>query len=402
MRFKALSLALIFTLCLGVSLDAEARKKKTKKRRYSGPPPTHPVVLWSRTLSESTDAEQRKVAAFKLSQYSQPIYQASVVDTLVKCMKDSDLQIKVLCTKAMARAGTQSTSEYIRKVLLEQYKKDDALKATVVRVFIARKDSSSSVHDTLLETIRQKLTLDDMLVHLGYFEEYGNGSNKFIDTLAEIFTKNDNAKLKRAVAKALGSQAQGQDKAVDILAGCADSKDTPLSLTCLAGLQAQTKKDKRAWTAVEKTIESTDPDVLEATLDVITALPETENVKIATRLLEIIDNSDDADIQEKAVLALGVCGHRSEAIANALETLIDYDDTDESTRIASALVLGKQAPAGSGKSRNVLSKCVAESKSVPLRTACQLGLQELDGRNKAAGTSSTVSGETSSKTIAKP
>lgn len=400
MRFKALSLILVLILCLGVSLDAEAKKKKRRARRYSGPPPTHPVVLWSRTLSESSDPEQRKVAAFKLSQYSQPIFQASVVDTLVKCMKDNDLQIKVLCTKAMSRAGTQSTSEYIRKVLLEQYKKDDALKATVVRVFIVRKDGSPNVHDTLLETVRQKLTLDDMLVHLTYFEEFGNGSNKFTDTLADIYAKNDNPKLKRAVAKALGAQAQGQDKAVDILAGCADSKDTPLSLTCLAGLQSQTKKDKRAWTAVEKTIESSDPDVLEATLDLITALPETENVKIASRLLEILDNTDDADIQEKVVLALGVCGHHSEQIATALETLIDYDDTDESTRIACALVLGKQAPPGSTKSHDVLSKCVTGVKSAPLRTACQLGLQELDGRRKAAG--ATVSGEAASKSIAKP
>ena len=84
--------------------DAIARKKSRKPK---GPPTTHPMILWSKTLSESTNLEERRVNAYKLSQYSQPIFQDAVVETLTKCTQDSDLRIRVLCTKALGNASQQ-------------------------------------------------------------------------------------------------------------------------------------------------------------------------------------------------------------------------------------------------------------------------------------------------------
>jgi len=380
MRFNSIVLTVL--LCLVLTNTAEARRKKRRKR-YSGPPPTHPVLLWSRTLSESTDSDDRRVAAFKLSQYSLPIFQQSVVETLIKCMKDKDLQIKVLCTKALARASTARHAEQVRKVLLDQYQIDSAVRSTVVRVFVARKDESPAVHDTLLDSLRQPTATDDALALLGYFDEFGSGTTKYVDTLVELFHKNPDAKVQRAVVKAIGSRAKGQDAALELLSQCSTAKDTPLVLTCLSGMQLQGRKDPRVWVAVERTVESADVDVLEATLDVINSLPETTNAKISARLIEILDSYDDPDIQEKAVLALGICGDRTEAVVKALQTLFEYDETDESTRIASALTLGKQASAFPDKARELLSACASTGKTAAIKTACQLGLRELEERRKA-------------------
>lgn len=382
MTRRVLTLLLIFTLTLGVAFDAEAKRKRARRKRYTGPPPTHPVVLWSRTLSESSDREQRRVAAFKLSQYSLPIFQSQVVDTLVRCMKDPDVQIKVLCAKAMGQAGTHSTAPTIRKILLEQFSEDASLRSTIVRTFVIRKDNSPAVQEAFLDVLKKTESQDETFALISYFELYGDGSNRFVDILAKIYRENSNPKVKRAAIKTLSDRAQGQDTVIDILSQCVDTKDTPLLLTCLSGLQQQAKKDARAWGAVEKTIQSSDPDVQLASLDAINALPETKNERIAKHLVTLLEDTEDAEIQEKAVLALGVCGDQSEPIVKALQKLIEEDSTDDSTRIAAALVYGKQAAKAGDKPREVLTRCSTQSKSQSLKTACQLGIQEFDQRSK--------------------
>lgn len=357
-------------------------KKKHRRHRYSGPAPTHPVVLWARTLSESTDREQRKIAAFKLSQYSQPIFQQPVIASIERCLKDSDVEIKVLCGKAMAHAGTQSNADNIRKVLLDTYKADPDLRNTIVRAFIVRRDQTPLVHDTFLEELKSAKPTDDVLTLLSYFEQFGYGNAHFVEVLADIYKKNENLKVRRSVVKALGERSHGQDPVIEILSQCSESKDTPMALNCLSGLQLQAKKDSRAWAAVEKTIESTDPDVLMATLDVINALPESTNVKISNRLVEIIQETDDGDIQEKAVLALGVCGDQSEPVVKVLTKLVEEDDTDDSVRVAAALIMGKQAMGFPEKPTDLLNSCSNKGRSQSLRTACQLGLKELEARKK--------------------
>ncbi len=393
---KTLTLLFVLALCIAFAHDAEATKHKKRHRRYTGPPPTHPVVLWSRTLSEGKDREQRRVAAFKLSQYSQTIFQSQVIDTLVHCMKDPDVQIKVLCAKAMGHAGTASSAETMRKILLEQYAADPVLRSTIVRTFIIRKDSSPTVHETFLDALKKSENPDETMALLGYFEQFGNGSNKFVDILGDIYRNNSNTKIKRSAVKALSERATGQDAVIAILSDCVDTKDTPLLLQCLSGLQQQSKKDNRSWTAVEKTIQSNDPDVLLATLDAINALPETANPKIAKRLIAIIDDSQDEEIQERAVLALGVCGDQSEEIVAVLQKLIEEEGTVDATRIAAALVYGKQAIKQSEKPREVLTRCSTQGKSQALKTACQLGIQELDART-APPKKTETGGDTGSK-----
>jgi len=377
-----LSSLLILTLCLGLSQTAEARRKHHRRHhhRYSGPPPTHPVVLWARTLSESTDPEQRKIAAYKLAQYSQPIYQTTVVNVLIHCMGDPDLKIKVLCTKAMGHAGTQGMAENVREVLLQKYQADPILRSTIVRAFILRGDSSSTVQDTFLESAKQTQTPEELVTLLDYFQIYGSDSDKFVSALVQVYQNNENPKVKRAVVKALGDRSHGQDAVIALLSQCADNKDTPLALTCLSGLQLQAKKDARAWSAVEKTIQSEDPDVLMATLEVINSLPETVNPKISKRLLEIIDQIDDSELQEKAVLALGICGDRSDVAMETLVKLLKDKSTDESTQIAAALALGKQSGGSPEKTRSELEQCTTSAISQQLRMACQIGMKEFEAR----------------------
>ena len=102
--------------CLVFSASPALAKRPGRTRKHY-PPLTHPVVLWSRTLSDSQDFEQRKIAAFKLSQYSQSIYQEEVINTLLKCIKDPDEHIKVFCAKALGKANSKSKIEPIRKTL---------------------------------------------------------------------------------------------------------------------------------------------------------------------------------------------------------------------------------------------------------------------------------------------
>jgi hypothetical protein len=359
-------------------LDAEAKRRR--RRRFSGPPPTHPVLLWSRTLSTSTDREQRKIAAFKLSQYSLQIFQAEAVTALTKCVTDPDVEIKVLCTKAMGRAGNQGHVQMIRKVLLDRYENDPTIRNTLVRTFVVRQDYSPEVQAILLDTLKKSQDVDEMLALLKYFEIYGDGSNKFVEAMVSAYNRMDNAKIRSSVVTALSAKAQGQDSVLSLFAKCVESPETTLVLNCLSGLQQQGKKDARAWAAVEKTIDSEDPDVLMASLDVINSLPEAQNAKLARRLVQIIDKMDDQDTEEKAVLALGVCGDHSSATVEVIQKLLEKNSTEEGTRIAAALVLGKQANLLPEKPRETLTKCSKSETSQSLRTACQLGLQELESR----------------------
>jgi len=405
MRKRNILLCLLMILCL-VCFDAEAKKKRKssgqRTKRYTGP---HPVVLWSKTVAESSDQEQRKVAAFKLSQYSQTIYQESIVNVLIKCMKDPDHQIKVLCAKAMQRAGNAGQADWVRKAMMETYNSDPTLRNTLVRAFTIRKDNKDSVHDTFLKTLKNTDDDEERLVLLGYFEEVGTGNQKFADALVDLYKKTGNPKVQRAVVEALATRAQGQDAVADLMATCAVSKDTPLALNCLSGLQSQARKDPRVWPAVQKTVESSDPDVLMATLDVINAMPESPKKEISTRLVEILEDFEDSEIQEKAVLALGVAGDHSEPVVKALQKTLDDNSMDEGVRIAAALVMGKQAESFPEPPKTSLTQCVATTKSANLKTACQLGLQELAARqaiaekNQPAATAAKV--ETNRETSAK-
>jgi len=267
---KFLTFTLILVFILLAPFEAEAKRKR---RRSSGPQPTHPVILWSRTLSESKNKEERKVAAFKLSQYSQPIFQDEVVKTLLNCAKDPDLSIRVLCTKAMGRAGTQSHQEAIRKTLLESYAGEAQMRNTVVRTFIARKDNNPAVHDKLLEALNASTKEEEMLTLLAYFENYGVPGDAFVNGLNNAYQKAPSTKIKRGVVKALADRSGNSDTVMNLLVECSQSHDTPLALTCLSGLETKGKKDQRSWQALEKTILSDDPDVLLSSLDVVNALP---------------------------------------------------------------------------------------------------------------------------------
>jgi hypothetical protein len=81
---------------------------------------------------------------------------------------------------------------------------------------------------------------------------------------------------------------------------------------------------------------------------------------------------------ERSVLALGVCGEQTEPTVRALEKLFKSEKTEEATRIAAALTLGKQAISFPEGPRDMLGTCLKEGKSQSLKTACQLGLNELN------------------------
>lgn len=374
-RFSAV---LAVLLCFAtLASDAEARRRR--KRSYK-PPPTHPIFLWAKTVTESQDLEQRKVAAFKLSHYTQPIFQEPVINALLKCMKDPDLHIKVLCTKALGRAKSMSKSAEIRKALVNSFQEEPFLRSTITRVFIARKEDDPDVHSLLLDATKKTTKPEDLVVLLGYFEQFGNGTKHLVDTMVEIYQSNKNDKVRTAVVKALADTASGQEPVIALLTECVGADDTPLVLTCLSALQLQAQKDVRAWRAVERTITSSDPDVLEATLDVIDSLPETPQPAIARNLLNIINEVEDAGIREKAVLGLGICGDAGEDIVEVLKKLLEESSVNENIRIAAALVLGKQAFRFPDDPLRLLAACNKQETSQSLRTACQLGTQELQAR----------------------
>lgn len=394
-------LVLTIVLCLGVCLeDAEARRRRGKRRKYQGPPPTHPVVLWGRTLEQSTDVEERRQAAFKLSAYSQPIFQQRVVDSLVKCMRDSDPQVKVFCGKAMARAGTQSTADTVRKAMLERYHNDPDLRDTIVRAFVVRKDDSPAVHDKFLEELRDSKNPGEQVVLLGYFEEYGNGSDTFVDSLAKLYEKSSDTKVRTAIAKALAARGRGQQKVVDLLVQGAKGSDTPLALICIEGLQTQAKAQPSVWSVVEAKLNSGDTDVQLAVLDLITVLPERPSPSLSKQLLGIADDSDDPELIEKAVLALGVSGDGSKPVVNGLLKTLKDDEVEEIARIAAALTLGRQAAQTPDEARQALADCAKNGKTQSLKSACQLGQRELESRTKApaaAGAETTTETATREK-----
>jgi len=334
-------------------------------------------VLWAKTLSQTSEKEQRKVAAFKLSQYSQPIFQEDAIKAITQCMKDPDEEIKVLCAKAMRRAGTQKDRERIRKVLLTQFDEDPSLRSTLVRTFIDRKDDAPLTHDRLLEAAKTSQNPDEIQVYLQYFENFGSGADNWVTVLTDLYKKNDSLKLKNAIVKTLAARGLGQQAIITLFAECVDSRDTPLVLNCLSGLEQQAKGDEQSRTAVRKTLQSEDPDVLLASLDVIMSLGEASDAQLATRLINIIEEVEDPEIQEKAVLALGVCGDHSEPVVEILRKMLE-SKTNEASQIASALVIGKQANLFPNIPRTLLSKCATESPSVQLKTACSVGLLDLD------------------------
>ncbi len=378
MAQRNLIVGLLVVAFLFPSEGVFAKRRGRGKKYY--PPLTHPVVLWSRTLSDSPDIEQRKVAAFKLSQYSQSIYQEEVINTLLKCLKDTDEHIKVFCAKALGKANSKSKAEVIRKALLEQYKQDPHMRGTLIRTFTTRKDNSPAVQDTLVETLKQSNETEEILPSLEYFEQFG--SSQTIDPLIALYQKTDNLKVKRSVVKALSERGQGQDSVVSLLTDCLNNKDTTLVLNCLSALQVQAKKDAKTLSAVEKTIESSDPDVILASLEVIQSLPESPNEKISTRLIELIEENSDTDVLEKSILALGVCGDYSETAVKTLQKNLEKKDLDEAIRISAALSLGKQSGKFPEGPSNALTDCKTSATSTSLKMACQLALQELQVRAK--------------------
>ncbi|MEZ4752447.1 MAG: HEAT repeat domain-containing protein [Bdellovibrionota bacterium] len=388
--FRAFLVALI--LIFGFAPSASARRKHSRRLRI----PTHPIYLWAKTLSESKDNDQRKIAAFKLSQYSQPIYQEPVIDALLSCVSDDNLHIKVLCTKALGRSRKRSKSTLVRNALIKQYKAEPFLRNTVVRTFIALNADESNIQKLLMTEAQQNKKPGELIVLMSYFEKFGSGEDAFVKDLTKIFHENTDARVRASVAKAISERADGQKEVIELLAECTGSTDTPLVLTCLGGLQAQGTKNPITWAAVEKTIYSRDPDVLETTLDVIDALPESPNPKISARLLQIITDADDSELREKAVLSLGVCGNKSADIVDLLQRLVEEESVGEDIRIAAALVLGKQAESFPVAPRRILDNCGTREKSQNLRTACQLGLQELKTR-----TASTQKDEGNRETASK-
>lgn len=367
-------LVTVSLLVMAVNPDL-AFARKRKRNPYSKV--THPVILWSRTLSESQDLEQRKIAAFKLSQYTQPIFQEEATNILIKCIKDPDTHIKVLCTKAMGRAGNQSRVVEIRKALIDVYKSEPSMRSTLVRTFLTRKENSRDVHDLLLDYLKKTTDQDELLVLISYFELYGLPSDT--DTFVDLYKENSNPKIQRSAVKVISEKAQGQESVVSLLALCSESKDTPLALTCLSGLRQQAKTDSKTWFAVEKVIESSDPDVLMAALEVIQVLPANANPKISKRLVELVTSSDDPEVLDRTVHAIGVCGDQSEPVVDALLSLMEKK-TDEGTRISTALVLGKQAVNFPTKALDVLQKCGKSGTSQAIRTACSLGVKELEAK----------------------
>jgi hypothetical protein len=118
-------------------------------------------------------------------------------------------------------------------------------------------------------------------------------------------------------------------------------------------------------------------------LDVIQSLPEQANSKIALQLVEIANSTEDADVLEKTLLALGVCGDHSEPIVKVLQKSMDRKDVEDSIHVTAALVLGKQGTEFSDGVKESLAKCEKQGATQSFRTACKLSLQEFEARKPA-------------------
>ncbi len=355
-------------------------KSKAKRRRYTGPPPTHPLVLWGKTLAQSSDENEKKLAAYKLSQYSQTIHQPAVIQALMNCLKDSNIQIRTLCARAMGQAGTQSQSDWIEKAMLEAFRSDNGLTIPLAKSFETRRSSSIEIHQTLLNKLKETSSADEATALASYFQKHGDGSQNFVETLLATYKRIGKDRLKQGIIEALSAKGNGQPELISLFIECSDSKDTPLSLLCLSGLQSQAKNDPRVWNAIEKTIQSDDTDVLLTTLDLIQIQSERPSATITKRLLSIIEDKEDTDIQEKAVLALGVCGDKTPALTQAIQKWILDAALEEPVRIASALIISKQVNPETGTILETLEKCQLATQPAGLKTACALGQKELKGR----------------------
>jgi hypothetical protein len=114
--------------------------------------------------------------------------------------------------------------------------------------------------------------------------------------------------------------------------------------------------------------------------------------------MQLISKLEDEDTQEKAVLGLGVCGNSSQETVDVLLPLLEKKSTPEGVRVVASLVLGKQASLLPEKPKAALSTCAKEENSQSLRTACQLGLKDLESRaTKAAQAASSRTTATDSK-----
>ncbi len=347
------------------------------QRRYRHPLPVNPVIVWARKLSEVNSEEVRKSNAFKLSQYSQPIFQPEVVRALVKCMEDPNITLRVLCTKAMGRAGTAGQAEWIESLLLQAFEKTPELQSTIARTFVIRKSTSPAVYHKLFDTLVSSTSADKQLAFLTYFQEFGDGSDEFVQKLSHLYEKSSDIRVKRMIVKTLSERGRGQSAITSILTECVHSSDTPLILTCLSGLEQQAKQDAQVWGALEKALRSDDSDVILATLDVINVMDDHSDPKISGRLLEIVQNTSDDETREKAILALGVCGGQTDEIYRVLQKTLQSPKMEVACRVASALVLGKQAPkAHQGEVQVILDECY-QKETGGLKTACELGIQEL-------------------------
>lgn len=365
-------LLLAFLLAVWTNLDAKSR------HRSRGPLPAHPTALWAKTISESKDQAARLQAAFKFSRYSQPIYQEPHVRALISCTSDPVLEMRVYCVMALAKANQQKHTEIVREALLARFKKDPALRGTITRALRTREDNSPEVLETLMAALGKTQSPDEINALLDYFHSLGEGTDSFVQSLVTVYRNNKDSKIRRDVIKTLAERAQGQDAVVALFSECATDSHTPLALLCLSGLQTQAKNDKRALQAVEKAIHSDDPDMVLASLEVIQSMPETRHPEISSRLLQLIRDSEDSELQEKAIVALGASGDQSQKVVEELIEILSGKSNGENVRIASALALGKQGPLHADISKSALKKCEESGMSKSLTLACTLGLQDLD------------------------
>lgn len=363
---------LLATLLLTPTLEAKRRHHRSTQPRRP-----HPVVLWARTIATSEDNEQRKVAAFKLSQYTQRIFQQEVIDTLFSCMSDPDTHIKVLCTKALGNVVKHGKDEKIQKALFQQYDNDPKLRSTVVRTLIAREDRSEETQEKLFRALAEEKDPTHLSVLIFYFEKMGDRSEKLVNALSAQYEKTKEIRVRRAIIKALSEKGQGEEQVIAILSECVRSGDTPLQLICLSGLESQAKNDPRAWTALGVALKSQDTDVLLASLDALITFNHRADEAMTKRLLNIATQIEDKETKEKAVLGINVTGNGDPSVVQSLVKIFETSD-DEGVRIAAALVLGKQAASQPTAAASLFSECTQHETSQTLRTACQLAKQELE------------------------
>ncbi len=346
--------------------------------------PTHPIYYWGKTLLESKNREQRKLAAFKLSQYTQPIYQESVIEALLSCVRDPQLEIKVLCTKALGNVRKKHQTDKIRNALLSQFRNHPVLKRTIINSLIQLKAVDPYLQKALFDEAKATNNPEEIVVLMRYFETFGFGSSNYVNDLIAIYHKFPQTKVRAAILKTLGETAKGHSAAIALLSDCAKiTGNNLLQINCLSGLKTQNVRDRRAWQVIEIALETSDLAVLESALELLDNMPPLQNEKLSKRVLAIIAEFKEPEIVEKAVLALGVCGDSSPSTVTILTQLVENKSGDENVRIAAALVLGKQSKSHVAQTKRVLTLCRDSEKTKSLRTACQLGIHDLSAHNTA-------------------